>query len=65
MKHGPSLEPTNRAIRKQVPLTLWNRKGHYNLQNIAPHKTIPDHCLSAPTLCKARIIPVSRVAQSL
>jgi hypothetical protein len=32
-KHGPSLEPTSRAVRKQVPLTLWNHKVHYNLQN--------------------------------
>jgi len=33
MKHGPSLKPKSRAVRKDIPLNLWNRKGHYSLQN--------------------------------
>lgn len=33
MKQGPSLKRKSRSARKEIPMTLWNRNGHYNLQN--------------------------------
>jgi len=33
MKYGPSLKRKSRADRKEIPLILRNRNGHYSLQN--------------------------------